>query len=314
MASAIDVVTGSFSYTGQYITRRLLAAGRQVRTLTGHPQPAHPLAGHLAVFPYNFDQPEALVESLRGADTLYNTYWVRFPHGPLNYDVAVRNLLVLIQAAVRAGVRKIVHVSIIRPSETSPYAYFRGKAQVESAIRESGLPYTILRPSVVFGPEDILINNIAWMLRALPVFLMPGSGDYLIQPIYVEDLAGLAVGAGGGARSEVLDAVGPQIFTYRELVQRIAEAIGKKRPLVAAPARLVYGLGRILGRFVHDTVLTYEEVLALMGSTLYSVQPPTGATRFDDWLAAHKEQVGREYRSELKRHFDKDASAHAERP
>src|SRR5579872_2099479 len=128
-----DVVTGAFSYTGQYITRRLLETGRRVRTLTGHPRPLHPLAHEVTVSPYDFEHPERLAESLRGADTLYNTYWVRFPHGNLNYDIAVRNLLTLIGAARAAGVRKIVHVSIINPSEDSPYAYFRGKARVERA-------------------------------------------------------------------------------------------------------------------------------------------------------------------------------------
>ena len=301
--SGIDIVTGAFSYTGQYITRGLLAAGRGVRTLTGHPRESGGLAGRVEVFPYDFEHPERLVGSLRGADTLYNTYWVRFPHGRLNYDVAVRNLLVMIRAAVQAGIRKIVHVSVINASEDSPYAYFRGKARVERAIRESGLPFTILRPTVVFGPEDILINNIAWMARTFPVLVMPGSGDYLLQPVYVEDLAALASAAGASAASEVIDAVGPQILTYRELVERIAGAVGRKIPVVPAPLWMAYGLGRVLGWYVRDVVLTYEEVAALANSVLYSVRMPTAATRFDDWLSGYKGQLGREYRSELKRHF-----------
>jgi uncharacterized protein YbjT (DUF2867 family) len=303
MTSEIDIVTGSFSYTGQYITRRLLSAGRQVRTLTGHRQPSHPLANQVIAFPYNFERPDRLADSLRGADTLYNTYWVRFPHGHVNYEVAVRNLLLLIQAAIQAGIRKIVHVSIINPSEDSPHAYFRGKARVERAIRESGLAYIILRPTVVFGPEDILINNMAWMVRTFPIFVIPGSGDYLLQPIYVEDLAGLAVEAGATTDSKVLDAVGPEIFTYRELVQLIAREVGREVPLVGVPASVAYGLGKALGYYLHDVVLTYEEVIALMSSILYSVQRPTGTTSLREWLAGHKYQLGKEYRSELKRHF-----------
>ncbi len=303
MASEVDVVTGSFGYTGQYITRRLLALGRQVRTLTGHPRPSHPLADQVTVFPYQFEQPERLVEILRGADTLYNTYWVRFPRGRVTYEVGVRNSLLLIQAAVRAGIRKIVHLSIVNPSENSPFAYFRGKARVERAIQESGLPFTILRPTVVFGPEDILINNIAWMVRTFPIFVMPGSGNYLLQPVYVEDLARLAVTAGSSSQSEVLDAVGPQILTYRELIERIAKAMGRKIHVASAPVPVAYGLGRVLGWFVHDAVLTYEEVAALANSILHSVRPPTGSTRFDDWLCEYKDRLGREYRSELRRHF-----------
>jgi uncharacterized protein YbjT (DUF2867 family) len=299
----IDVVTGSFSYTGQYITRRLLAAGRQVRTLTNHPQPSHPLAARVTAFPYDFDHPDRLAGSLRGADTLYNTYWVRFPHGSLNYDVAVHNLQLLIQAAAQAGIRKIVHVSIINPSEDSPYGYFRGKAQVEKAIKESGLTYTILRPTVVFGPEDILINNIAWMVRTYPLFLVPGAGDYFLQPIYVEDLAGLAVGSGCNSNSEIFDAAGPEILTYRDLVCRIAACIGRNVRLIPVPPALAYGMGAVLGWFLHDVVLTYEEVLALSDSVLYSSQPPLGTVQLTKWLAENNDQLGRQYRSELKRHF-----------
>ncbi|HEY1341880.1 MAG TPA: NAD(P)H-binding protein [Bryobacteraceae bacterium] len=294
-----DVVTGAFSYTGRYITRRLLDAGREVRTLTGHRRPEDPLSGRVEAHPYSFDEPARLVETLRGADTLYNTYWVRFPHGRLNYDVAVRNLLMLIHAAAEAGVRKIVHVSIINPSEDSPYAYFRGKARVERAIRESGLEYTILRPTVVFGPEDILVNNIAWMVRTFPVFVMPGSGDYLLQPIYVEDLAELATAAPNG----IVDAVGPQILTYREMVERIVAAVGRHVALAPAPLPVAYGLGWAMGRFLHDVVLTYEEVAALANSLLYSTCPPTGSTRFDQWLTANGGGLGLRYRSELARHF-----------
>ena len=304
MESGIDVVTGSFSYTGQHITRRLLASGRQVRTLTGHRRPEHPLSDRVTAFPYDFERPDRLIESLRGADTLYNTYWIRFPRGHLNYDVGVRNLLLLIQAAVQAGIRKIVHISIINPSEESPYGYFRGKARVERAVQESGLQYTILRPTVVFGPEDILINNIAWMVRTFPVFVMPGTGDYLLQPVYVEDLADLAVAAGASSGSETVDAVGPQILTYRELVGRIAGALGRNISVIGAPIPVAYALARLLGYLVHDVVLTYEEIAALANSVLYSVRQPTGVTRFDEWLDGYKDHLGRAYRSELNRHFE----------
>ncbi len=303
MSLGIDVVTGSYSYTGRYVTRRLVDAGRQVRTLTGHPQQLNPFGDQVKAFPYDFDHPDRLIETLRGAETLYNTYWVRYPHGRLDYDVAARNLLLLIQAAVRAGVKKIVHVSIINAFDTSPYAYFRGKARVERAIQESGLPYTILRPTVIFGPEDILINNMAWMVRSFPLFMLPGSGNCLIQPIFVEDFADLVVASAKDSDSKIIDAVGPEIFTYRELVELLAKHLGRRPYLLPTPARLVHMLGSVLGWFLGDVILTYEEVIALMDSILYSVKLPTGTTRLSEWIVAHKDQLGREYRSELKRHF-----------
>jgi NADH dehydrogenase len=303
MSSATDVVTGAFSYSGQYITRRLLAAGRDVRTLTGHPDPTHPLAGRVAAHPYNFHDPDRLVASLRGADTLYNTYWVRFPHGGQTYDTAVANLRTLIGAAARAGMRKIVHTSIINPAENSPYAYFRGKAAVERIIRESGLRYTILRPTVVFGPEDILINNIAWMLRKFPVFLMPGDGSYRIQPIHVEDLARLAARAGATATSEIIDASGPEVLTYREMVESVGKVMNRRVILAPAPAALVYAAGAAIGWFLRDVILTYEEILALKDGILYSAQPATGTTSLSQWLEQNAATLGRRYRSEVARHF-----------
>ena len=194
-----DVVTGAFGYTGKYITRRLLAAGREVRTLTGHPHRPDPFGGRVQIAPLDFRNLVGLVESLRGASVLYNSYWVRFSHGRVTFDDAVANSKILIQAAREAGIRKIVHISIANPSLDSHLPYYAGKAKVEKAIFDSGLPYAILRPIVIFGKADILINNIAWFVRHFPVFAIPGSGEYEIQPIFVEDMADLAVDA---ARAE----------------------------------------------------------------------------------------------------------------
>ena len=192
-----DVVTGAFSYSGAAIASELQAAGRRVRTLTGHPGPGapRPLTG-IEVRPLDFADPAALAESLRGARTLYNTYWVRFAHGNVDHPVAVARSRVLFQAAAEAGVQRIVHVSITHPSADSPYPYFRGKAAVEQALRDLGVSHAVLRPAILFGGNGVLINNIAWLLRHLPVFAVGGTGEYRIRPIHVDDLARLAVRAG----------------------------------------------------------------------------------------------------------------------
>lgn len=209
MEPQLDVVTGASGYTGRYVTARLLESGHRVRSLTGHPDRPSPFGDRVAMSPYDFDEPTRLVEHLRGATTLYNTYWVRFPRGEVTFERAVDNTSTLIDAAREAGVRRIVHVSITNPSEDSPFPYFRGKAAVERSIRGSGLGYAIVRPTVIFGREDILINNIAYILRRLPVFGIPGSGAYRIRPVAVEDVADICVRAGGGSAGEVIDAVGP---------------------------------------------------------------------------------------------------------
>jgi NADH dehydrogenase len=298
-----DVVTGAFGYTGKYITRRLLAMGRGVRTLTGHPERAASSNGHIEVAPLQFDSREKLVESLRGSSTLYNTYWVRFPRDKVTYERAVENTRILINAAREAGVRRIVHLSITQPSQDSKLGYFRGKAAIERLIAASGLSYAILRPTVIFGVGDVLINNIAWLLRRLPVFAIPGSGDYRLQPVYVVDVAEMAAAAGQESRNIVLDAVGPEIYSFQELVQSIARSVGSHARVVHMPPTVALGLSRLVGRVVHDVVLTREEVEGLMAGLLVSQAEPTGRTRLSDWVNRHAHLLGIHYASELKRHY-----------
>ena len=299
----LDVVTGVFGYTGKYVARRLLAMGRRVKTLTGHPDRPNPFGDQISVAPFNFDDPAALAESLRGASTLYNTYWVRFAHGAVTFDLAIENTRTLFRAAQAAGVRRVVHVSIANPSEDSPLAYYRGKAQLEKALMESGLSYAIVRPTVIFGDEDILINNIAWLLRRFPVFTVLGAGDYRIQPTFVEDMAALMVDAGGRPENLVVDAVGPEIFTFDTLVRLIKRAVRGRARIVRLPPQVGLFLSRLIGYVVGDVVLTQEEMGGLMSSLLVSSGPPTGRTRLSEWLMQHADTVGARYASEVKRHY-----------
>lgn len=301
--SRLNVVTGAFGYTGKYITRRLLAMGEQVKTLAGHPDRPNPFGDRVSVALFNFDKPDKLVESLAGATVLYNTYWVRFSHGDLTFDKAVENTKRLIKAAVEAGVRRIVHISITNASADSPLPYFRGKGILEEAIVQSGLSYAIIRPTVIFGPEDILINNIAWFLRRFPVFAIPGSGDYRLQPVFAEDVAEMAVVAGHQDANLIIDAVGPETFTYEELVRRIASAVESRARLIHVPPALALALAKVLGLLLRDVVLTQEEIDGLMAGLLVSDAPPTGKTRFSDWLQQNAASLGRQYASEINRHY-----------
>src|SRR5687767_10955832 len=202
---SVHVVTGAFGYSGRYITARLLAEGRTVRTLTNSPNRPNTFGSRVEVRPLSFDDPGKLTESLRGADVLYNTYWVRFNQPGFTHAEAVTNTRRLFDAAKRAGVRRVVHVSITNPSEDSPLEYFRGKAELERSLVESALSNAILRPAVLFGGEDILINNIAWALRRFPVFAVFGSGDYKLQPIHVDDFAAIAVEQGRSGANTLVD-------------------------------------------------------------------------------------------------------------
>jgi uncharacterized protein YbjT (DUF2867 family) len=300
------VVTGAFSYTGKYAARILLERGYSVRTLTNHPNRPNPFADQVQAFLYNFERPEDLRRSLAGASTLINTYWVRFPHDGATYETAVRNSRLLIEAGRDAEVQRIVQVSIANPSLQSPLGYYKGKAQVEEAVRESGLSYTILRPTVIFGAEDILINNIAWFVRHFPVFAIPGDGQYLVRPIYVEDMARLLADAVEPSRDSVADAVGPETFTFEELVRTIARHAGRADRLVHVPAVVAHISTLLTGWMLRDVVLTREEYKGLMSNLLGSDAPATGQTRLSSWLAEHGNRIGTNYRSELARHFDKN--------
>jgi uncharacterized protein YbjT (DUF2867 family) len=301
-------ITGAFSYTGKYTTRLLLGRGYEVRTLTNHnpaekPDRENPFGDRVKIFPYNFDQPDELRRSLEGASVLINTYWIRFPRGKTDFDTAVHNTRSLINAAKSAGIRRIVHVSIANPSLESRLGYYRGKAQVEQAVVDSGLSYAILRPTVIFGAEDILINNIAWFVRHFPVFGIPGDGRYGIRPIYVEDMAQLLAGAVDESGSSVRDAVGPETFSFEELVRLIAVRAGRAVRLIHLPRAVAYVSTAVTGWLVGDVVLTWEEYSGLMSNLLASDGPSTGQTRLSEWLAENSDRVGRKYASELERHY-----------
>ncbi len=299
------VVTGALSYTGKYVTRLLLSRGHQIQTLTNHPDRENPFGKKVQVFPYSFNDPDQLCRTLCGASTLINTYWVRFPRGASTFETAVGNTRRLITAAKDAGVRRIVHVSIANPSAESPLGYYKGKAQLEHAVIDSGLSYAILRPTVIFGVEDILINNIAWFVRRLPLFGIPGDGRYAIRPIYVEDMARLIADAVDRSENTVLDAVGPETFAFDELVRLIARQVGRSVRLVYLPMPLAYVATLVTGWVVGDVVLTWEEYRGLMGNLLASEGPSMGQTRLSEWLAENREQIGRRYASEVARHYAK---------
>jgi NADH dehydrogenase len=299
----VDVVTGAFSFTGRAIAEELLERGRTVRTLTRGDGRGEPLAARIERAELQFRDEDALRRALDGVDTLYNTYWVRFAHGATTFDRAVENTRALLRAAKAAGARRVVHVSVTNPSLASALPYFRGKAEVERDVAGSGLSYAIVRPTLVFGPRDILVNNIAWGLRRSPVFPVAGDGSYRVQPVSVEDTATICVDAGSGVEDVVLDAAGPETISYEALVRLVAAAVGSRARIVHWPSRLVLALARVTGAVRRDILLTAEELDGLRASLLVSGQPPLGRASFSSWVAANGEALGRGYVSELARNF-----------
>lgn len=305
----LDLVTGAFSYSGAYIAERLLEAGRQVRTLTSHPERSHPLRNRVPALRYCFDDAVALSNAFEGVTTLYNTYWVRFERGTATYTGAVENSRALFHAARRAGVRRIVHLSIANPSLECRLPYYRGKAQVEHALAEAGVPFSIVRPTWIFGGEqEILANNIAWILRHLPVFAIPGDGRYPVQPVHVDDLVRICLDAAQAEGDLIVDAAGPEVMSFLELVHAVRRATGSRAPIAHLSPVLMTAVARALGLFLGDVVLTGDEIRGLTDGLLISHHAPLGRIVFTDWLREHNRSLGQAYANELRRHFTPSAT------
>lgn len=299
----MDVVTGAFGYIGHYITDRLFKTGRQVKTITTHPNKPNPFGDRIQVYPYHFDQPELLKAVLSGVDTLYNTYWVRFNHRSMTFEKALENTRVLFQCAYESGVKKIVHISVTNPSLDSNLPYYRGKARQEELVKSCGVSHAVIRPTLVFGKEDILVNNIAWLIRKFPMFPIFGDGSYRVQPVYVGDLAEIAIESAHQSHSFAVDAIGPEEYTFEDFVRLISTEISRQvRFLKVSPAVGIFA-GKMIGYYLRDVILTRDELEGLMMNLLTSKQSPNGSTKFSEWLAENRETIGTKYSSELQRHF-----------
>jgi uncharacterized protein YbjT (DUF2867 family) len=302
MTSTLDAVTGAFSFTGRAIAARLLADGRDVVTLVRRTEP-NPFGERIRVARLAFDEPAALAAGLAGVDTLYNTYWIRFPRGAVTFEQATARTVVLIDAAKRAGVRRLVHISVVNASESGPTPYFAAKARVERHVAASGLSYAIVRPTLTYGRDDILVNNLCFLLRRFPAFAVPGDGQYRLQPVHVDDVAAIAGEAGRLTADVITDAAGPETFVFNDFVQVLANAVGSRARVLHLPAALAYGASRMLGVLVRDVLLARDEVTELMGSALVSHEPPAGRISFPAWVESEAQRLGRRYHSELERHY-----------
>lgn len=306
----MNVVTGAFGYIGRYITQHLLDLGESVRTITTHPDKPNPFGAAVEAFPYSFEQPGRFVASLRGAETLYNTYWIRFPYRGATFEGAVENTRILFEAARQAGVRKIIHISVTRAALDSNLPYYRGKALQEQLLERLGVPYRIVRPTLVYGREDILVNNIAWLVRTFPAFPIFGRGTYRLQPIFAGDLAHIAVECSQTNGNEIVDAIGPDGYTFEEFVRLIAFSLKPGLRLIHVPPALGIAAGTIIGWAFGDVLLTRAELDGLMQEMLTSDQSPNGITSFTAWLDANADHLGRSYTSEVGRHFKWEPPTH----
>jgi uncharacterized protein YbjT (DUF2867 family) len=300
LATVTAAVTGAFSFTGRAIAEELLRRGESVRTLSRADAQDDPLRSRIDVAPLAFDPP-TLSESLDGVETLYNTYWVRFERAGVTFSGAEANTIKLFEAARDVGVRRVVHISVSNADRADDLPYFAGKHRLEQWLAASGIEHSTVRPTLVFGPKDILINNLAWMLRRTPLFLLPGTGDYRVQPVSVADVARIAVEAPAG----IVDAAGPETMSFAALVSTIREAVQGRARIVNGPRSVGLAINSLLGRLVGDVIVTPDELDGLSRSLLVTHSEPKGTERITDWLSEHAAGLGRSYASELHRNYSR---------
>ena len=299
-------ITGVLGYSGRYIAAEAKRRGWRVVGLTNSAGRLPNEAGYeLRPMPWSTQE-----DVLAGVDVLVNTYWVRFSysgagHAAFSHAEAVQNTKQLFDAAKRAGVKRVVHTSITKPDAASELPYFRGKAELEAALAASGIPHSILRPAILFGDtpaESILINNMAWSLRHLPAVGTFGWGHYRMQPIHVQDYAELAMNEAEATEPHrVLDAVGVEVYTFRDMWKQLARSMNLWRPVLPVPAGVGYLAARVLGALVGDVVLTRDEIAGLSQDRLAVTGAGVGRRRLSDWVQLHASTLGRQYASELAR-------------
>jgi uncharacterized protein YbjT (DUF2867 family) len=304
MSNPVVLVTGGSGYIGGAITERLLGRA-ELRSLTSHPG-RNRFGSRVRLFPYNFDRPMDMGDAFTGVDVFVNTYYVRFNYGATNFERAVESTRELISLATQARVGRIVHVSVSNASENSPLPYYKNKGRIERIVRESGLDYTILQPAIVVGSRDILVNNIAYFLRRLPVFAMFGSGDYRVQPMTLDAFADVTLEAIEGSHpGRVLPLAGPRDWTFAEMVRAIRSAVGSQARIIHAPSVLALVGLKVAGWFLGDVVLTSDEIKGLTREYLYAAQPSRLGEDFGMWLnrPGVASELGLRYQSELALHF-----------
>ncbi|MEW5818578.1 MAG: NmrA family NAD(P)-binding protein [Cyanobacteriota bacterium] len=305
MKDQTHIVTGAFGYTGRYIARELINRNIKVITLSNALNRPDYFNGSVKKIEFSFDNHELLVNIMKQGSVLYNTYWVRFNCKEFNFNQAITNSKKIINAAKEAGINRIVHISVTNAEKGEGLEYFEGKKTIEDYIINSGLPYTIIRPALIFAEGDILINNIAWCLRRFPFFILPGKGEYKLNPVFAEDLAKACVDVVESEENDIIDVVGPECFTFKEFVELIACSIDYKRPIISASPDITHLFSEFISLAVKDPVITRDEIKGLTRNLLYSGAKPAGLTKFSDWIKENSSSIGQKYAGEMIRRLYK---------
>ena len=302
------LVTGAFSFTGSFISRELLKSNDEISTFTNHPNENKEYFSQVRVFPYCFNEYQKMVDYLKDISIVINTYWIRFPKRGVTWENAISNSKILFDACRDAGVGKIIHISVTNPSLKSPYPYFKGKARVEDYLRSCNVQYVIIRPALIFSEGDILINNMAWIMRRSPVFGIFGSGKFKVQPISQEDLAKIVVQNVNSdlKNNSIIDAIGPETLEFKQLLRLITDSTGSKTlilPFWGYLKWIPFVFSKLFGYLLRDVLLTRHEMNALIDNLLLTDSPSLGSQSIKKWLKENGDELGKFYAHEINRHY-----------
>ena len=246
-------VFGASGFIGRYVVRALAKAGYRVRAATRRPHLAYDLkpmgaVGQIQLVQANLRNPDSVERALEGASGVINLVGILFESGRQSFDsLQSEGAKLVAEKAAEAGVERFVQISAIGAHVDSASRYARTKALGEQAVRAAIPTATVLRPSIVFGTEDQFFNKFADMARFAPALPLIGGGKTKFQPVWCADVAAAAVTAldTDAARGRVYELGGPQVYTFREVLEFILTAIRRKRLLIPVPFPIADGLGLI---------------------------------------------------------------------
>ncbi len=251
MSGDVIVVFGGSGFVGRYVVRALAKAGKRVRVAMRRPHLAVELrvmgdVGQIQLVQANVRNPESVARALEGADGVINLVGILFEKGKQTFaSTQSEGASIVAQAAASAGISRYVHVSAIGADANSPSNYGRTKGEAEAAVTALVPTATIVRPSIVFGPEDDFFNRFAAMARITPALPLIGGGGTKFQPVYVGDVASAVVKAldtGGGT----YELGGPRTYSFKELLAYIIAQIERPRFLAPLPFFVAQIMGNVL--------------------------------------------------------------------
>jgi uncharacterized protein YbjT (DUF2867 family) len=282
MADRLIAVAGGSGFIGRAIALRIAAIpSTRVRVLSRYPDKART----------RFKQPNvecvfgdvtmtaALKDALARTTAVVNAtqfdgYPVENPARGLTFErIDFGGTAALLGAAKQTGTAQFIYISGASADETSVHPGFRAKGLAERAIRESGLTYTIFRPSLVYGPEDKVLNGLVKALRLTPVFPVPGTGKQKVQPVLVDDLAAcVALALTGKGANGTYEVGGPDLMTFDEMMRLVMEVTGARRPIIHIPESIMRAFGAV-GEKLPTPVLSRDAVKFVTADNACHIAP-----------------------------------------